>query len=113
MNARNAVLVLLAGLFVFEGCATKTYGRQNPLTEAEKANMSCKDTEVEYQKTLDFMNHVSKGSQPSGADAVAVMIDMGIGNEREKKDAMASAEERLVQLRDVRTAKKCGAGPSK
>ncbi len=109
VNPGYPAVVLLAMLIVLEGCATKTYGRLGPYTDAEKSAMTCKDTEVEYKQTLDFMNQVGKASQPSGADAVAVMIDLGIANEKEKKEAMASADQRLVQLRELRRSKKCDA----
>ena len=109
MTARFAAILLLAGIFICEGCATKTYGRMDALTDAEKSSMTCGDVAAEMKKTYDFMNQVGRGSQASGADVAAQLIDYGIGNEKEKKAAMDSAGQRLAQLKELSIARKCGA----
>lgn len=109
VTARLAAIFLLAGLFVFAGCATKTYGRLSGLTEIEKNNMTCREIAAEIGKTFDFMNQVNKGSQASGADVAALLIDYGIGNDSERKAALESAEKRLAQLKELSIARKCSA----
>jgi hypothetical protein len=109
VTARLAAVFVLAGLFALAGCATKTYGRQSPLTESEKSSMTCRDIASEMAKTYDFMNQVGKGSQASAADVAAQLVDYGIGNEKEKKAAMDSAEQRLAQLKEWSISRKCSA----
>ena len=108
MNSKLVAIIVLTGVLACAGCATKTYGRQGALTDAEKNSLTCREIDQESAKTLDFMNQVNKKAQASGADVVAQLLDYGIGNENEKKAALDSAEQRLVQLRDLRSAKKCG-----
>ena len=71
VTARLAAIFLLAGLLVSEGCATKTYGRQSGLADAEKNNMICPEIALEIGKTFDCMNQVNKGSQASGGAAAS------------------------------------------
>lgn len=104
-----AAVFLLTGLFVCAGCATKTYGRQSALTDAEKNNLTCPEIALEMGKTFNFMNQVNKGSQASAGDVVAQLVDSGSGNETEKKAALESAEKRLSQLKEVSVARKCSA----
>ena len=99
--------MLLAGLLACEGCATKTYGRQSALTEAEQNSLTCPEIVAEMKKTFDFMNQVNKGSQASAGDVAAQLIDYGIGNEIEKKAARDSADQRLAQLKALSIARKC------
>lgn len=79
------------------------------MTEAEKNNMTCSEIASEMKKTFDFMNQVNKGSQASGADVAALLIDYGIGNDSERKAALESAEKRLAQLKELSIARKCSA----
>ena len=102
-------VLLLAGLLACQGCATKTYGRQSALTEAEKNNMTCSEIASEMKKTFDFMNQVNKGSQASAGDVAAQLIDYGIGNDIEKKAALESADQRLAQLKALSNTRKCSA----
>jgi hypothetical protein len=41
---------------------------------------------------------------------LAILGDFGIGNSLEKSTALESATRRIEQLRELRDAKKCGAG---
>ena len=109
MIARLLTALLLAGLLACEGCATKTYGRQSALTEAEKNNLTCGEIVAEMKKTFDFMNQVNKGSQASAGDVTAQLIDYGIGNDIEKKAALDSADQRLAQLKTLSNTRKCSA----
>src|SRR3954470_22414886 len=109
MPKKFTVLFLLTAILSLDGCATKVYGRVNPLTEAEKANFTCQDIYTEIQKNFDFTNKVSKGSQFSSGDVVAAAIDSGIGNDWEKKAALDSANKRLEQLKALSISKKCEA----
>ena len=104
-----AVVSLLAGVLLFEGCATKVYGRQSALTDAEKSNMTCREIALEIAKTYDFTNRVNKASQASAGDVVALMVDTGIGNDIERNAALESAAQRLAQLKELSIARKCGA----
>jgi hypothetical protein len=105
----HAAGISLAALLALQGCATKTYGRLNPLTETEKSSLTCSDILTEITKVFAFTNSVNKGAQFSGGDVVAAAIDTGIGNEIEKKAALDSAAQRLNQLKELSLARKCPA----
>ncbi|MDB5812402.1 MAG: hypothetical protein JWN94_4524 [Betaproteobacteria bacterium] len=107
MTLKLTALIVLTSVLALNGCATKVYGRVNPLTEAEKASFTCQDIYTEIQKNFDFTNKVAKGSQFSSGDVVAAAIDNGIGNEWEKKAAIESAGQRLEQLKALSISKKC------
>ena len=82
----SAITVLVS----FQGCATKTYGRQGSLTAYEKETMTCREIELDLAKTRGFVNHVDEESKFSGKDVLALLGDFGIGNHLEK-NAMPKA----------------------
>ena len=104
--------VVMAGLLALQGCATKTYGRQGSLTNLEKDTLTCREIDLEIAKSQGFIDHVNKESEFSGRDVLAILGDFGIGNVMERSAALESANNRIAQLRDLRSAKKCGASPA-
>ena len=112
MKAAAIVLVLIAEISVLQGCATKTYGRQGSLTNFEKDSLTCREIDLEIAKSQGFIEHVNKESEFSGRDVLAILGDFGIGNTMERSAALESANNRIAQLRDLRSAKKCGANPA-
>ena len=110
MSRLFVVATVLASLFAFQGCATKTYGRQGTLTGYEKDTMTCREIDLELAKTRGFVDHVNKESEFSGRDVLAILGDFGIGNNLEKSAALESANKRIEQLRDLRAVKKCEPG---
>ena len=108
---RSLVLAsTIAAILLAQGCATKTYGRQGTLTSYEKDSMTCREVDLEIAKTRGFVDHVNKESEFSGRDVLAILGDFGIGNNLEKSAALESANKRIEQLRDLRSAKKCEPG---
>src|SRR5260221_11537309 len=97
-------LVLLLALT--SSCATYRYGREMPLTDAERATLTCEQLDVEIAKTEAFIAQVNKGA-PGDAAALAFLGDFGIGNAMERKDALKSGERRLYDLQEQRFAKGC------
>jgi len=100
--------LLLAAVFA-QGCATKHYGRQDALTPSEKDQLTCRDIDLQSAAARDFIDRVNKESEFSGLDALAILIDFGIGNQIERSAALESATKRLEELRELGNAKKCGA----
>ena len=72
--------------------------------------MTCRENELETAKVRGFIDHVNKESEFSGRDVLAILGDFGIGNSMEKSAALESANTRLYQLGQQRSAKRCGAG---
>jgi hypothetical protein len=112
----NRVIILAASLVVLaaiQGCATKTYGRQDNLTSYEKNSMSCLEIDLDLIKTRGFVDdvidHVNMESEFSGRDVSAILGDFGIGNSLEKSAALENASQRIEQLGDLLDTKKCSA----
>ena len=101
--------VLLAVLVLgLAGCATKNYGRQGELTTYERQTMTCREIALEEAKVMGFLDHVEKESQFDGRSVLSFLGDFGIGNLMEKDNAVASANTRLKQLKEVSAQKNCG-----
>jgi hypothetical protein len=94
-------------IFTVQGCATKNYGKQGILTNYEKEVMTCREIDLESAKLREFIDYVKKESELSWRDVIAFFGDLTIGNNLEKSAALNSADKRLVQLRELREAKKC------
>jgi len=88
-------------------CATKHYGREMPLSSAEKGVYDCRDINLEIAKVREFRDQVREGSHVDGKSALGFLGDFGIGNKMEKDDAMSSASRRLHDLEDLRVEKNC------
>ena len=61
------------------GCATKRYGRLQPLTGAEKTAYSCRDIDIEIAKVGAFQQQVIEGAQFNAASVLGILGDWGIG----------------------------------
>ena len=101
------LLFLMVFLFLSSGCATKNYGRQGVITDYERANLTCREIDIEKAKAEGFIDQVNKESQFSGKDVLAFLGDFGIGNSLEKSAALESAMQRKEQLISLKAMKKC------
>ncbi len=109
MKAKIVFVAGVVALLSVQGCATKNYGRQGTLTSYEKDTLTCREIELETSKVRGFVDHVNKEAEFSGRDVLAFLGDFGIGNSLERSAALESANTRLLQLRELREAKKCQA----
>ena len=109
MKRGTSIAALLLAVVFAQGCATKHYGRQDALTSYEKDTLTCRDVDLQSAETRGFIDRVNKESEFSGLDALAILIDFGIGNQIERSAALESAKKRLEDLRELGDAKKCGA----
>lgn len=89
------------------GCATKHYGRQEPLTSAQQVKLSCQDIDIETAKISTYLEQVEEESKFDGRSALSFMTDFGIGNTIEKRNAIEAAESRRAQLSAASAAKGC------
>jgi hypothetical protein len=108
---RFALIPLVLLLLAIQGCATKTYGRQEAMTPYERHNLSCQQIDQETAKVQAFVDRVNEESRFSGLDLVALLVDFGIGNKLERDAALKSATLRLDQLRELREAERCPSEP--
>ncbi len=106
-NFTKIPIILIFALIIFQGCATKHYGRQGELTAYEIDTMSCREINLEMAKVRGFIDHVNKESEFSGKDVLAILGDFGIGNSMEKSAAIESANNRLDALRALKIKKHC------
>lgn len=90
------------------GCATKRYGRVQPLTGAEMSAYNCREIDLEIAKVQSFQQQIAEGADFNAASALGILGDFGIGNSMERSAAEKSAAIRLGQLRDLRAQKSCG-----
>lgn len=101
-------LILFTILFtVLSGCATKRYGRLQPVSETEAKLYTCKDIELELAKVTAFRDQVAEADDLNGASVAAFLGDFGIGNAMEHSAALDTANEREKQLRDLKAQKDC------
>lgn len=97
-RSRTMSFVLLS-CAVAAGCATKDYGRMEPLA-ADAVPRDCVSLEAQLFETARFREQVERTSAFGGADVLAFLIDFGIGNAMAKSSALKSAEERETRLKD-------------
>lgn len=89
------------------GCATKNYGRMEPLA-ADAAPADCAALEAQLAEAQQFRGAVAQRSEFSGADVVAFLLDFGIGNAMAKDAALKSADERETRLKGKQREMGCG-----
>ena len=97
-----ACIVLLAS-----ACATKRYGRMQPVTGHEIKSYSCEDIKIEISKIDAFELQVAEGAEFSGLSVLSFLGDLGIGNTMEKDAALKTAKERRVSLNNASAMKNC------
>ena len=90
------------------GCATKRYGRVQPLTGAETVAYTCREIDLEIAKVQSFQTQIAEGAEFNAASVLGILGDWGIGNAMERSSAEKSAAIRLQQLRDLHASKRCG-----
>lgn len=90
------------------GCATEHFGREQRLTVTESNSIDCAQIDLEITKVDEFLRGVdAEWSDTKGRRFGAFLVDFGIGNHRERSDAIESADARRQQLVDLRTRKSC------
>lgn len=90
-----------------QGCATKTYERQDAAAAKDLAVMACYELDLELAKERDFIAYVNKDSKFDAMDALAIVGDLGIGNVMERNAALEGAGKRIEQLQSLRAGKGC------
>jgi hypothetical protein len=105
---RAIVFAALApALLLSSACATKRYGRLQPLTGAERVAYTCRDVDIELAKVGAFQQQVAEGAQFNVASVLGILGDYGIGNSMERSAADASSAKRLKELNDLKAEKGC------
>lgn len=97
----------LAVALVTTGCATKRYGRVQPLSGVEKVAYTCRDIEIEVAKVEAFQQQVAEGAKFNVASVLGFLGDYGIGNSMERGGADRSALRRLNELKSLRAERGC------
>jgi hypothetical protein len=104
---RWIVLAAVIPAVTISGCATKRYGRLQPLTGAERVHYDCRDVDLEIAKVGAFQAQVADGAQFNVASVLGILGDYGIGNSMERSAADASASRRMKELTDLKAEKGC------
>lgn len=105
---RMIVVLALAATVVLSGCATKRYGRMQPLTSYETLNYNCEQIDLELSKVAAFDQQVAEQAKFSGMSVASFLGDFGIGNTIERNQAKATSAQRRAQLQEARVTKGCG-----
>jgi hypothetical protein len=108
MQMKLCVTVAMLALSL-GGCATKRYGRMQPLSGAERSAYSCRELGIEMAKIEAFDDAIKQGSQADARSALGFLADFGIGNSMEKGDAERSASMRKSQISAAQAEKGCSA----
>ena len=103
--------IAVAGI-ALSGCATKRYGRMQPVTGLEKRQYTCRDIDLEIAKVEAFQQQIAEEAEFNAASALGILGDFGIGNSMERSSAEKSAMQRLGQLRDLKAEKNCFGQPA-
>lgn len=104
---RVFVAAVILPALLAAGCATKRYGRLQPLTGAERVAYTCREIDLEIAKVQAFQQQVIEGAQFNVASVLGILGDYGIGNSMERSSAEASAARRLGQLNDLKSERGC------
>ncbi|MFC1739345.1 hypothetical protein ACFL1G_09895 [Planctomycetota bacterium] len=94
-------------MMFISGCAVQRYGRMVPVVPSEEKSLTCEQITMEIEKCNAFIREVNANDKKfTGGDILAFLIDYGIGDSWEVKDAIASATRRIAELEKLRE-KKC------
>lgn len=100
-------VAILAAALAMPGCATRNYGRQSSLTGNEKEAMTCQEIDREMNKVVEFSNYVKQEGEPREPGFLDALEGYWIGNSLEKGAALESANNRMIELWNLRDEKHC------
>ena len=106
----KALMLLPLSALVLSGCATRGYGRMQPLNSTELAQLNCREIAIELSRVETFEDAV-RGQGVDFRSVVGFVGDLGIGNAIEKSAALKSAAERRQALRGLEAQKSCAPVP--
>ena len=107
MRSKTLFFLLVGAVLLSTGCATKRYGRLQPVTGYETNRYTCEDIKLELSKIDAFELQVAQGAQFSALSVASFLGDFGIGNVIERDAAIKTAKERRVQLNNMAASKGC------
>ncbi len=81
------LMMLIAGMFVISGCATKQYPQAPSVTSEESAALDCAAIKQEIAKTHSIQNEIETTGQFDGRTVLGALGDFGIGNGMAKSEA--------------------------
>lgn len=99
------LMMVIAGMFVITGCATKQYPQAPSVTSEESAALDCAAIKQEIAKTHSIQNEIETTGQFDGRTVLGALGDFGIGNGMAKSEARKKAQARLQQLESLKTVK--------
>jgi hypothetical protein len=101
------MLVFVIAPILLSGCATKRYGRLQPVAPLETQMLTCDGIDLELARVGEFERQVEEGSEITALSVLAFANDLGIGNAIEKDAALDTARERRGQLTLLRVQRGC------
>ncbi|KOC91878.1 lipoprotein [Winslowiella iniecta] len=101
----NQALKVAVVALLLSGCALKQYPKSTPLGAQESATLDCPAIDNEMAKSQRVQQEIADTGKFSTLTVVGFMLDFGIGNGIAKYHASSKAEERLTQLRALKTVK--------
>ena len=104
----NKIFVVCC-LVLLSACATKRYGRMEPLSPVEQTAYTCRDIDIEISKVETFQDEMHRKAKIDEKSALAFLGDLGIGNRMEKHEAKKAANNRLTELQLLHAQKSCEA----
>ena len=106
MTKKLSTVIVLSVLGA--GCTTfKQYPTVIPLTEYEKANLTCNDIENEFQKLKVIRADIVREDADKYKTAVDFVTDLGIGNDITKKDLDKKIQARAGELKTIQAKRGC------
>lgn len=112
MKMQYAGAVAVAVGLILSGCATKQYGRMQPLSAGELSMYNCRDIALELSKVDAFDAQVRDQGGFDGKSALGVLGDFGIGNSIARGGAEKSSYERRRELQMLSAQRGCATYPA-
>jgi hypothetical protein len=112
---REGILTVLKKTFVvfclvlLSACATKRYGRMEPVSPVEQTAYTCRDIDIEISKVETYQDEMKRKSKIDEKSALGFLGDLGIGNRMEKHEAKKAARTRLAELQLLQAKNSCEA----
>lgn len=103
---RTAFVAIGLCLVGLQGCATKNFGTQAPLTDFERQSLTCREIQIEQAKVQGFRAKIEGQSVRLDARDF-VPWNFGIGNHIAYSEAVDSADQRAQQLEAAAIEKGC------
>ncbi|MEO0955699.1 MAG: hypothetical protein AAFY12_11950 [Pseudomonadota bacterium] len=99
--------MIAAMCVVLVGCATKRYPMATELSAVERAELTCRELNIELAKVAETRAQIADTAEIDWRSGAAFIADFGIGNAMAKSEADAALANRETSIQSALAAKNC------